>query len=574
MLQKKTKGLFLEINDFSILAAVTSGPEAPLTVESMAELPADADPERLATFVRGLVDAKAKFVPAQVSVYPKSRFVRRHTVETPAKVKDPQYFIDLLNSQFKLDATKNSVAVLNATDGTGLDTDKNLANQKELLLCGALQSELDERQARLVASAIYPERLEVGTLSTIGGLMHYARQKDLKLPTLVLEITPDSSNVYIFSANQLDISRPIPYGLNSMFPVIQQELGLKDEDSARKLFYSNTFDFTEMGGVLLRKMLKELQASTGFYEVQTGQTIGQLFLPLLPKNLNWIHTSLSRSLGVEVLHPDYPAWLKSINVTPGAAVQLEGLDPRWFGVFSLMARHAPPSAEDLKEAKKKKKVIVPAWHPNLRNVEELPDIKVIRTDFLINGAAAALVLGAGGLFATQELTIGQVSGERDEHRAFIAGNNTANEAVLKLDDRFQAVSKTGEEIAAFISTPFRFSDAVAQMVELMPPTVSLRQINLSPARANPNPKNVALVFQLEGSVRAADIPEATGTVRTLATNLYQVPLFEGLLTETTPLFTIREMGPASGAGAQEGVGLNFSIEVPLRATKTATPARR
>ena len=67
-----------------------------------------------------------------------------------------------------------------------------------------------------------------------------------------------------------------------MFPVIQAELGLKDEDSARKLFYSNTFDFTEMGPSLLRKLLKELQASTGFYEVQTGQTIGQLYLALLP----------------------------------------------------------------------------------------------------------------------------------------------------------------------------------------------------------------------------------------------------------------------------------------------------
>ncbi len=83
--------------------------------------------------------------------------------------------------------------------------------------------------------------------------------------------------MFIFGNEQVDICRPIPYGLNSMFPTVQSELGLKDEDSARKLFFSNTFDFTELGPSLLKKMLKELQASTGFYEVQTGQTIGQIF---------------------------------------------------------------------------------------------------------------------------------------------------------------------------------------------------------------------------------------------------------------------------------------------------------
>jgi len=35
-------------------------------------------------------------------------------------------------------------------------------------------------------------------------------------------------------------------------------------------------DFTGMGPVLIKKLLKELQSSIGFYEVQTGQSIGQV----------------------------------------------------------------------------------------------------------------------------------------------------------------------------------------------------------------------------------------------------------------------------------------------------------
>ena len=94
-----------------------------------------------------------------------------------------------------------------------------------------------------------------------------------------------------------------------------------------------------MGGTLLRKMLKELQASTGFYEVQTGQTIGQLFVTLLPKNLGWIETVLSRNLGVPLLRVDYEPWLEYLGIRGGADVQLANLDNRWFGLMSLMGQY-------------------------------------------------------------------------------------------------------------------------------------------------------------------------------------------------------------------------------------------
>ena len=36
---------------------------------------------------------------------------------------------------------------------------------------------------------------------------------------------------------------------------------------------------------------------------------------------------------------------------------------------------------------------VPAWHPNFRNYQQLPDIKVVRTAFFVNGAAVFVALG-------------------------------------------------------------------------------------------------------------------------------------------------------------------------------------
>ncbi len=278
MLSSKSKGLFVEISGFSILAAVTSGFEPPLTIESLHECQASDDVDEIRRFIDGLRTKKSRaFLPAHCAIYPQSRFVRKTTLDSPAKAKDPNYFAELLSSQFRIDPETNSVAVVNAVDGSEFDVEKGLQNQKELLFCGAGANEITEIQDQLIEYGIYPDTLELGSVSSIGGLKNYSRFKKERFPTLILEITPENSNVFIFGNEQVDICRPIPYGLNSMFPTVQSELGLKDEDSARKLFFSNTFDFTELGPSLLKKMLKELQASTGFYEVQTGQTIGQIF---------------------------------------------------------------------------------------------------------------------------------------------------------------------------------------------------------------------------------------------------------------------------------------------------------
>jgi hypothetical protein len=110
---------------------------------------------------------------------------------------------------------------------------------------------------------------------------------------------------------------------------------LKDEESARKLFFSNTFDFTNMGVMLVKKLLKELQSLIGFYEVQTGQSIGQVVCTQIPPKLAWLSNIIAKELGVSVLKLDLADWLKSRQIT-FASPSASSLDPRWLGLFSLM----------------------------------------------------------------------------------------------------------------------------------------------------------------------------------------------------------------------------------------------
>jgi Tfp pilus assembly PilM family ATPase len=172
-----------------------------------------------------------------------------------------------------------------------------------------------------------------------------------KTPTLVLEIGTETTHSYIVSSAGVEASRPISQGLDAMVPIVQKELGLKDEESAKKLFYSNTFDFTGMGPLLVKKLLKELQSSIGFYEVQTGQSVGQILCTMLPSKLTWLDSAIASALGVSTTKLDLIPWLRSKHITVPDGVAPGGVDVRYLGLLSLMINKPPQSHAVVAEKK-------------------------------------------------------------------------------------------------------------------------------------------------------------------------------------------------------------------------------
>lgn len=337
MLKKKTKGLYLDVSEFSILAARTSGYKLPMVIEELSEIPLKdgQDATEIRAQIEELVDFHgAEYFVTRCGVYPASRFVRFFEAETVNKAKDSNFLTEVLKTQMSIDPEKNTVSILDARNGSDFDFEKALT--KKLVFCGAQVDDFQSAQDHLLAYGIYPERLYLSTVTTLGGVCDYARFTGLQTPLLCLELTSTSANIFIQSKGQVDVTRPVAFGLDSIYPMLQRELGLKDENSARKLFYSNTFDFAEMGPKLLRRLIKELQASTGFYEVQTGQTIDRVMLSVLPKNLSWIAQTISDSLGVEILRPDLESWLESLDIKLADTVDVSSLGSGWFGLFSLM----------------------------------------------------------------------------------------------------------------------------------------------------------------------------------------------------------------------------------------------
>lgn len=333
MLAKRSKPLFLDKTDAVMLAARTSSPRAPLVVEEIAELalqPTETD-------YRLLSQAKSNgLIPASISVSPTSRFLK-HVAIDAKRLKEPaSYYKEILEQQCSIDPATHRFRVLNASNGLDVDP-TSPSNVKEAVICGASVAELDEIQDAFIQKGVYPSRLEIASVSMIDGLVSYIRSLKITDAVLVLELLADQTLVRIVKAEGVGATRILAAGFNSFLPIVRGELGLRDDESARKVFFSNSFDFTTMGSQLIRKLVRDLQSAVGFYEVQTGQAIGHVFMPFLPANLRWLARSFGEGLGVGALEINYQAWLQSVGVTFSDPAMLQKIDARWLPLFSMMA---------------------------------------------------------------------------------------------------------------------------------------------------------------------------------------------------------------------------------------------
>lgn len=338
----KTKNFFADFNDHAVLLARTSKATAPFVIEEIIEC-APGDDAALGEAVKNLQPkaSPSGYLHATCGVNAPRRVVRKVTFETK-RLKEPAYLNEVAVQQLRIEPDQYTLAVLNASQGTDYDMGK--AAQKDAVFCGLPTADINTSQDKLLAAGIYPESMELSSVASVGAMVDYLAFAKIKTPVLMLEIDAEMTHSFIVTSAGLEAARPIQQGLEAMIPVVQKELGLKDESSARKLFLSNTFDFTGMGSVLIKKLVKELQSSIGFYEVQTGQSIGQVVCTLLPSKLAWLESAISAELGVATLKMDVPAWLHSRHITLADSLPVNAQDPRRLGLFGLMVQYSSHAA--------------------------------------------------------------------------------------------------------------------------------------------------------------------------------------------------------------------------------------
>jgi hypothetical protein len=121
---------------------------------------------------------------------------------------------------------------------------------------------------------------------------------------------------------------------------------------------------------------------------------------------------------------------------------------------------------------------VPAWHPNFRNYERLPDTKVVRTAFFINGGAILVALSLLIYFGLGELQLHSLRVQtRDWQQQIDRDRAASNQAVAK-SRKFQADEAKISEVAAFLHSRPLVSDLMVNLGKTLPVNVALDALDL------------------------------------------------------------------------------------------------
>jgi len=158
---------------------------------------------------------------------------------------------------------------------------------------------------------------------------------------------------------------------------------------------------------------------------------------------------------------------------------------------------------------------MPAWHPNFRKVELLPDTKAVRTSFFINGLAILIVLALASYLISSEIGLRALKEQTNEWQRQIDSEKSGSDQAVAQFKKFQEEEKTLLELKQFQSSPIVGSDLLFELGESLPPRITLTGIDYH-----------GLSIVLRGTISGSP-DEASGDASAYLDVLNKYPYFAG-----------------------------------------------
>ena len=147
---------------------------------------------------------------------------------------------------------------------------------------------------------------------------------------------------------------------------------------------------------------------------------------------------------------------------------------------------------------------VPAWHPNFRNYQQLPDIKVVRTAFFVNGIAAFIALGLLVFLGKREYELHSLRSQIASYQAQIDRDTPGSNQAKALFVKFQEQEKRIKEVEAFTKSKPSVSEILLRLGETRPKNIALDAIEVRAPESNPAvPPMIVLVGSVRGTSELA-----------------------------------------------------------------------
>lgn len=155
----------------------------------------------------------------------------------------------------------------------------------------------------------------------------------------------------------------------------------------------------------------------------------------------------------------------------------------------------------------------PAWHPDFRDRDSLPDTKVVRTAFFVNGIAVVVALSLLINFGLNELQIRSLRTQVDKWSQQIERDQSmSNQAVAKFR-KFQAEEKKLNEVSDFMTSRPSLANLMIKLGHTLPENLAIDSFDL---RGN--------TLTLRATVRGAP-DKASGYASAYVKTLREAPEF-------------------------------------------------
>lgn len=147
--------------------------------------------------------------------------------------------------------------------------------------------------------------------------------------------------------------------------------------------------------------------------------------------------------------------------------------------------------------KKSKETGHPKWRPNFRDMEKLPDIKVIRTDFLFNAIAITAAVALIGILGYREYVASALSSRAAEYEAQIQRLQAQDRTHINRSNEFTREARYVEEVANFLAVPIEPAELLLGLAAAQPEQGRLTSVRLTEHLAGEGNAPKSLVFRIE-----------------------------------------------------------------------------
>lgn len=147
---------------------------------------------------------------------------------------------------------------------------------------------------------------------------------------------------------------------------------------------------------------------------------------------------------------------------------------------------------------KRRKDFQPHWRPNFVDAASLPDIKIVRTHFIINIVAVSLLMASLAFLIFREYRISSINTIIAEISQQVADATPENNAALKLSADFRKAAENVAEVETFYLSPFLAHDFLFNLSELRPDDLVFTEISF---RENASKAGVGYNISISGEVR-------------------------------------------------------------------------